>query len=84
METFETANSYINTKTSTEGENLKCINTNKVLQSNTAPKYLSKKNTLIFDDKFALNSLWYHHTYRWPSPAQVERGHVLETCRGMK
>ena len=64
METFETANSYINTKTSTEGENLKCINTNKVLQSNTAPKYLSKKNTLIFDDKFALHSLWYHHTYR--------------------
>ena len=31
--------------------------------------------------KIALHSLWYHHTYRWPSRAQVERGldgmHVL-------
>jgi len=24
--------------------------------------------------KTALHSLWYHHTYRWPSGAQVERG----------
>ena len=24
--------------------------------------------------KIVLNSLWYHHTYRWPSGAQVERG----------
>ena len=24
--------------------------------------------------KIALHSLWYHHTYRWPSGAQVERG----------
>ena len=24
--------------------------------------------------KIALHSLWYHHTYRWPSHAQVERG----------
>jgi len=34
-----------------------------------------------------LYSLWYHHTYRWPSRAQVERGRwarVLETCRGTK
>ena len=23
--------------------------------------------------KIALHSLWYHHTYRWPSHAQVER-----------
>jgi hypothetical protein len=23
--------------------------------------------------KIALHSLWYHHTYRWPSGAQVER-----------
>jgi len=23
--------------------------------------------------KFVLYSLWYHHTYRWPSHAQVER-----------
>jgi len=26
--------------------------------------------------KIVLYSLWYHHTYRWPSGAQVERGHV--------
>ena len=25
--------------------------------------------------KIALNSLWYHHTYRWPS-----RAHPLSTC----
>jgi len=24
--------------------------------------------------KYVLYSLWYHHTYRWPSRAQVERG----------
>jgi len=31
--------------------------------------------------KIALNSLWYHHTYRWPSRAQVERGlRPLSTC----
>ena len=24
--------------------------------------------------RIALYSLWYHHTYRWPSDAQVERG----------
>ena len=27
--------------------------------------------------KIALHSLWYHHTYRWPFRAQVERGHQL-------
>ena len=26
--------------------------------------------------KIVLYSLWYHHTYRWPSRAQVERGLV--------
>ena len=24
--------------------------------------------------KIVLYSLWYHHTYRWPSHAQIERG----------
>ena len=24
--------------------------------------------------KIALHSLWYHHTYRWPSRTQIERG----------
>jgi len=23
--------------------------------------------------KIALHNLWYHHTYKWPSGAQVER-----------
>jgi len=27
--------------------------------------------------KIALHSLWYHHTYRWPSHALVERGMVI-------
>jgi len=31
--------------------------------------------------KIVLYSIWYHHTYRWPSGAQVER---VETCRGIK
>ena len=26
--------------------------------------------------KIVLYSLWYHHTYRWPSCAQIERGLV--------
>ena len=33
--------------------------------------------------KIVLHSLWYHHTYRWPSCAQDERGlfqPVLETA----
>ena len=24
--------------------------------------------------RIVLYSIWYHHTYRWPSSAQVERG----------
>ena len=27
--------------------------------------------------KRVLYSLWYHHTYRWPSRAQVERGLLI-------
>ena len=29
------------------------------------------------EGKIVLYSLWYHHTYRWPSRAQIDRGHVL-------
>ena len=29
--------------------------------------------------KILLYSIWYHHTYRWPSGAQVER-RLKETC----
>ena len=34
--------------------------------------------------KIELHSLWYHHTYRWPSGAQVERGlqSSLNLCTG--
>jgi len=30
--------------------------------------------------KIALHNLWYHHTYRWPSRAQVERDSSPSTC----
>ena len=31
--------------------------------------------------KIVLYSIWYHHTYRWPSGAQVESGlSPLPTC----
>ena len=26
------------------------------------------------EGKIVLYSIWYHHTYRWPSCAQVEKG----------
>jgi len=29
---------------------------------------------IVRRSKIVLYSLWYHHTYRWPSRAQVERG----------
>ena len=29
--------------------------------------------------KIVLYSLWYHHAYRWPSGAQVERGMGLQS-----
>jgi len=31
--------------------------------------------------KIVLYSIWYHHTYRWPSGAQNERGLNLRTGR---
>ena len=30
--------------------------------------------------KIVLYSIWYHHTCRWPSGAQVERGPVYRTA----
>ena len=30
--------------------------------------------------KIVLYSIWYHHTYRWPSVAQVGRGPVHRTA----
>ena len=63
------------------------------------PLHVSSKRAHRQEVKIVLYNLWYHHTYRWPSRAQVERGlrgsivqfwppddeHiVLETCTGMK
>ena len=33
--------------------------------------------------KIALYSIWYHHTCRWPSRAQVERGRWAHGARNM-
>ena len=38
------------------------------------PLHVSSKSAHHQEVKIALHSLWYHHTYRWPSLAQVERG----------
>jgi len=35
--------------------------------------HVSSKCTHYQEVKIALPSLWYHHTYRWPSRAQGER-----------
>jgi len=37
------------------------------------PLHVSSKCAHHQEVKIALHSLWYHHTYRWPSGAQVER-----------
>ena len=41
------------------------------------PLHVSSTCTHHQEVKIALHSHWYHHTYRWPSGAQVERGPVL-------
>jgi len=33
--------------------------------------------------KIVVYSLWYHHIYRWPSRAQVERGLTLHVSSTM-
>ena len=38
------------------------------------PVYVSSICAHRQEVKIVLYSLWYHHTYRWPSGAQVERG----------
>ena len=38
------------------------------------PLHISSKSAHRQEVKIVLYSLWYHHTYRWPSRAQVERG----------
>ena len=43
------------------------------------PLHVSRTCAHHQEVKIALHSLWYHHTYRWPSGAQVE-GAVHETA----
>ena len=38
------------------------------------PVHVSSTFTRRHEVKIVLYSLWYHHTYRWPSGAQVESG----------
>ena len=38
------------------------------------PLHVSSTRAHHQEVKIALHSLWYHHTYRWPSDARVERG----------
>jgi hypothetical protein len=38
------------------------------------PLHVSSTSAHRQEGKIVLYSLWYHHTYRWPSCAQVERG----------
>ena len=37
------------------------------------PLHVSSTTAYRLEAKIALYSLWYHHTYRWPSRAQIER-----------
>jgi len=38
------------------------------------PLHVSSKLAQRQEAKIVLYNLWYHHTYRWPSRAQIERG----------
>ena len=38
------------------------------------PLHVSCTRAHCQEAKIVLYNLWYHHTYRWPSRAQVERG----------
>ena len=38
------------------------------------PLHVSSTRAYRQEAKIVLYNLWYHHTYRWPSCAQVERG----------
>ena len=38
---------------------------------------------IVRRSKIVLYSLWYHHTYRWPCRAQVERGLSTYACSSL-
>ena len=46
------------------------------------PLHVSSTNAHRQEVKIVLYSLWYHHTYRWPSRAQVERG-LVGMCKNL-
>ena len=41
------------------------------------PLHVSSTRAHRQEAKIVLYSLWYHHTYRWPSHAQVERVYMF-------
>ena len=49
------------------------------------PLHVSSTSAPRQEAKIVLYSLWYHHTYRWPSGAQVERAassvHYTTSCK---
>ena len=48
------------------------------------PLHVSGTRAYRQEVKIVLYSLWYHHAYRWPSRAQVERGLQLPVACGAK
>ena len=38
------------------------------------PLHVSSTSANRQEANIVLHSIWYHHTYRWPSGTQVERG----------
>ena len=46
------------------------------------PLHVSSISAHHQEAKIVLYSFWYHHTYRWPSGAQVDRGVLSEPVHG--
>ena len=49
------------------------------------PVHVSSTCAYLQEVTIVLYNLWYHHTYRWPSGAQVEKGldpFLLNPCTG--
>jgi hypothetical protein len=46
------------------------------------PLHVSSTRAHHQEARIVLYNLWYHHTYRWPSSAQVERGLLSQPVHG--
>ena len=46
------------------------------------PLHVSSKSAHCQEAKTVLYILWYHHTYRWPSRVQFERGVLSQPVQG--